>query len=89
MLRYLGTNNASPTLNIPYEPSATYSCNAENKAGGINVTKTATRTYSVKCTGVAAAPAAGGLVQVSGYGNGIDIFWLVWSWSIVYGSTAD
>jgi hypothetical protein len=80
---YLWANNASPTINAPYEPSATYSFNAQNRAGGISVTKTATGTYSVKCTGVGGGSAwgAGGHVQVSAYGNGINTFCHVGSWS--------
>jgi hypothetical protein len=68
---YLWANQASPTLNAPYEPSATYSFNTQNRAGGITVTKTATGTYSVKCTGVGGGTpwGAGGHVQVSGYGT--------------------
>jgi hypothetical protein len=49
---YLWANQASPTLNVPYTPSPTYSFNAQNRSGGISVTKTATGTYSVTCTGV-------------------------------------
>ena len=37
---YLWANNASPTINVLYEPSSTYSFNAQNRAGGISVTKT-------------------------------------------------
>ncbi|WGJ13055.1 hypothetical protein QEV83_09945 [Methylocapsa sp. D3K7] len=69
---YAWANNASPTINVPYEPSPTYSFNAQNRAGGISVTKTATGTYTVTCTGVGGGSqwGAGGHVQVSAYGFG-------------------
>jgi hypothetical protein len=79
---YLWANQASPALNTAYTPSPTYSFNAQNRAGGISVTKTATGTYSVKCTGVGGGSpwGAGGHVQVSAYGNGVNTFCHVGSW---------
>lgn len=67
---YLWANNASPPLNVPYEPSPTYSFNSQNRAGGISVTRTGTGIYSVKCTGVGGGSpwGSGGHVQVSAYG---------------------
>lgn len=81
-LCYLWANNASPAIGTPYTPSPTYSFNAQNRAGGISVTKTATGTYSVKCTGVGGGTpwAAGGHVQVTGYG-GNNSYCHVGSWS--------
>jgi hypothetical protein len=66
-LCYLWANNPSPAIGVPYEPSPTYSFNAQNRAGGISVTRTATGTYSVKCTGVGGGIpwGAAGHVQVS------------------------
>jgi hypothetical protein len=80
---YLWANQASPALNVPYTPSPTYSFNAQNRSGGISVTKTATGTYSVTCTGVGGgAPwGPGGHVQVSAYRNGINTFCHVGGWS--------
>jgi hypothetical protein len=79
---YLWANQPSPALNTPYEPSAIYSFNAQNRAGGITVTKTSTGVYSVKCTGVGggAAWGPGGHVQVSGYGTN-NSYCHVGSWS--------
>jgi hypothetical protein len=78
---YLWANNPSPAINTPYEPSATYSYNAQNRAGGISVTKTATGVYSVKCTGVGGGPwGAGGHVQVSAYGSGSNTQCHVGGW---------
>src|SRR6516162_5775296 len=70
-LCYFWAHNASPPLNTPYEPSDIYSFNAVNGPKGNSVTKTATGTYSVKCTGVGggALLGPGGHVQVSAYGN--------------------
>ena len=79
---YLWAHNASPSLNVPYEPSPTYSFNAQNRAGGITVTKTGTGTYSVTCTGVGGGSqwGPGGHVQVSSYG-GNNSYCHVGSWS--------
>jgi hypothetical protein len=81
-LCYLWANEASPALNTPYEPSSTYSFNAQNRAGGITVTKTATGTYTVTCTGVGGGTAwgSGGHVQVSSYGT-LNTFCHVQNWS--------
>ena len=83
VLCYLWNNNASPTLNVPYEPSSTYSFNAQNRAGGNTVTKTATGTYSVKCSGVGGGTqwGPGGHVQVSAYGFSNNGSCHVVSWS--------
>jgi hypothetical protein len=79
---YLWANNASPPLNTPYEPSSYYSFNAQNKASGITVTKTATGTYSVTCRGVGGGTPLepGGHVQVSAYGDGVSTFCNVGRW---------
>jgi hypothetical protein len=80
-LCYLWANQASPALNQPYEPSPAYSFNAQNRAGGIRVSKAATGTYTVTCTGVGgAAWGPGGHVQVSSYGA-LNTFCHVESWS--------
>jgi hypothetical protein len=81
-LCYLWANNASPPLNTPYEPDATYSFNAVNGPEGNSVTKTATGTYLVKCTGVGGGSliGAGGHVQVSAYGDRVNTFCHVGSW---------
>lgn len=82
VLCYLWAHNPSPLLNTPYEPSPTYSFNAQNRAGGITVTKTGTGTYLVKCTGVGGGSpwGPGGHVQVSSYGDGLNTFCHVGSW---------
>jgi hypothetical protein len=82
-LCFLWANQASPPLNTPYEPSATYSFNAVNGPDGNSVTKTATGTYVVKCTGVGGGSllGPGGHVQVSAYGSGVNTFCHVGSWS--------
>jgi hypothetical protein len=59
VLCYVWANQASPAVNARYEPDAHYSFNAQNRAGGITVTKTATGTYFVRCTGVGGGPAWG------------------------------
>jgi hypothetical protein len=71
VLCYVWANQTSPALNAAYEPDARFSFNAQHKGGGITVTKTATGTYSVRCTGVGGGNAwgPGGHVQVSSYGN--------------------
>jgi hypothetical protein len=83
VLCYLWANNPSPPLNTPYTPPSTWLFNAQNRAGGIRVTKTATGTYSVTCTGVGGGPAwgSGGHVQVSSYGDGANTFCHVGHWS--------
>jgi hypothetical protein len=79
---YLWANDASPALNTPYTPDTLYSFNAQTGASGNSVTKTATGTYSVKCAGVGGGSAwgAGGHVQVSSYGVGVNTFCHVGSW---------
>jgi hypothetical protein len=81
-LCYLWANNASPQLNTPYQPDADYSFNAVNGSDGISVTKVATGTYEVTCTGVGGGPllGPGGHVQVSAYGAGVNTFCHVGSW---------
>ena len=70
VLCYLWANEASPALNTAYTPSSTYSFNAQDRAAGISVTKTATGTYAVKCAGVGGTGwGPGGHVQVSAYGS--------------------
>jgi hypothetical protein len=83
ILCYLWANNASPTIGTPYEPNSLYSYNEQHRAGAIKVTKTATGTYSVTCGGVGGGTAwgPGGHVQVSAYGDGINTFCHVGSWS--------
>jgi hypothetical protein len=82
VLCYLWADQPSPALNTPYEPSPTYSFNAQNRAGGIHVSKLATGTYSVTCTGVGGGSpwGPGGHVQVSAYGDGVNHFCHVGSW---------
>jgi hypothetical protein len=81
-LCYLWANNPSPALNTPYQPSPTYSFNAVNGPDGNSVTKIATGTYEVTCSGVGggALLGAGGHVQVSAYGAGVSTFCHVGSW---------
>jgi len=81
-LCYVWANEASPTINTPYTPDATYSFNVKNGPEGISVTKTATGTYSVTCTGVGGATVwgPGGHVEVSAYGDGVATFCHVGSW---------
>ena len=69
VLCYVWADQASPALNTPYTPSPLYSFNAQNRAGGNSITRTATGTYSVKCTGVGGGSpwGEGGHVQVSSY----------------------
>jgi hypothetical protein len=83
MLCYLWADQPSPPLNTPYQPSPIYSFNAQNGSDGISVTKTGTGSYSVKCTGVGGGSTwgAGGHVQVSAYGDGVNTFCHVGSWS--------
>ena len=81
-LCYLWAHNPSPPLNTPYQPDPDYSFNAVNGSDGISVTKTATGTYLVTCTGVGGGPllGAGGHVQVSAYGAGANTFCHVGGW---------
>lgn len=83
VLCYLWADVASPTINTPYTPSTDYSFNAKNGSDGITVTKTATGTYSVTCTGVGGNTqwGPGGHVQVSAYGDGANTYCHVGSWS--------
>jgi hypothetical protein len=68
---YLFASIPSPTIGHPYEPDLLYSYNAQNRAKGISVTKTATGTYTVTCTGVGGGTAwgQGGHVQVTATGS--------------------
>ena len=81
-LCYLWADQPSPPLNTPYTPDPTYSFNAKNGSDGISVTEIATGSYLVTCTGVGGGTAwgAGGHVQVSAYGDGINTFCHVGSW---------
>jgi hypothetical protein len=81
-LCYLWADQPSPVLNTPYTPDPTYSFNAKNGSSGISISKTATGTYLVTCTGVGGTTAwgSGGHVQVSAYGNGVSTFCHVGSW---------
>ena len=73
VLCYVWANNASPAVNTAYEPDTRFSFNAQNRAAGIKVAKTATGTYTVTCTGVGGGGSStwgyGGHVQVSSYGS--------------------
>jgi hypothetical protein len=82
-LCYLWADNPSPPLNTPYQPSPTYSFNAVNGPDGNSVSKFATGSYFVTCTGVGGGPflGPGGHVQVSAYGDGVNTFCHVGSWS--------
>lgn len=82
-LCYLWADQPSPPLNTPYQPSPTYSFNAVDGPDGNSVTKFATGSYSVKCTGVGGGPllGPGGHVQVSAYGDGVNTSCHVGSWS--------
>jgi hypothetical protein len=82
-LCYLWADQPSPALNEPYTPDPVYSFNAQNGADGNSVTKIATGTYLVKCTGVGGGSpwGPGGHVQVSAYGDGLNTFCHVGSWS--------
>jgi hypothetical protein len=81
-LCYLWADQPSPPLNAPYRPDPVYSFNAQNGADGNSVTKIGTGTYLVKCGGVGGGSllGAGGHVQVSAYGDGINTFCHVGSW---------
>jgi hypothetical protein len=81
-LCYLWNHEASFALNTPYQPSAFYSFNAVNGPDGNSVTRIATGTYVVKCTGVGGGPLfpEGGHVQVSAYGDGVNTFCHVGHW---------
>jgi hypothetical protein len=83
MLCYLWADNPSPPLNTPYRPDPVYSFNAQDGSDGISVTKTGIGTYSITCTGVGGGKAwgPGGHVQVSAYGDGLNTFCYVGSWS--------
>jgi len=83
ILCYLWAHDPSPPLNTPYTPSSTYSFNAQNRSGGIKVTKVATGSYVVTCTGVGGGSpwGPGGHVQVSAYGDGNNRSCHVGSWS--------
>lgn len=74
---YVWANSASPTINTPYEPDATYSYNAVGRAQGNSITKIGTGTYDVTCNGVGGGAlfsgsgswGSGGHVEVTAYGN--------------------
>jgi hypothetical protein len=82
-LCYLWADQHESALNVPYEPSPTYSFNAVSKAAGNTVTHVGTGRYAVKCAGVGDGPGhsgVGGHVQVSSYGP-INTFCHVDHWS--------
>jgi hypothetical protein len=81
-LCYLWADKEANTLNMPYEPNATFSFNAVSKAAGNTVTHVGTGRYAVKCAGVGGGPAfsgGGGHVQLSSYGP-INTFCHVEDW---------
>jgi hypothetical protein len=82
VLCYLWNQDAAHALNTSYQPSPQYAFNAQNRAGGISITRTATGVYSVTCTGVGGGTpwGAGGHVQVSSYGDGDNTFCHVGHW---------
>jgi hypothetical protein len=82
VLCYVWANEEEAQLNTPYTPSPEYSFNAQNRANGNTVTRTATGTYLVRCTGVGGGSAwgAGGHVQVSAYGDGVNTACHVGHW---------
>jgi hypothetical protein len=71
VLCYLWASIPSPEIGKPYEPIMLYSYNEQNRAKGISVTKNATGSYTVTCTGVGGGTAwgAGGHVQVTAVGS--------------------
>jgi hypothetical protein len=74
VLCYLWNQEKANTFNTPYAPTPEYAFNAQNRAGGISITRTATGVYSVTCTGVGGGSVwgEGGHVQVSSYGEDAD-----------------
>lgn len=60
VLCYLWADQPSPPLNTPYTPSPIYSFNAQDRAGGISVTKVETGTYVRSPAPAWAATAPGG-----------------------------
>jgi hypothetical protein len=82
VLCYLWASIPSPTIGAPYEPNILYSYNEQNRAKGISVTKTATGSYTVTCTGVGGGTAwgEGGHVQVTAVGSN-STFCKVVDWS--------
>jgi len=52
ILCYVWANNATPSFNVPYSPSATYSYNLVGRDQANTVTRTATGAYTVTCRGV-------------------------------------
>lgn len=88
VLCYVWANQASPTLNVAYSPSAPYSYNAVGKAAANLVTRTAVGTYTVTCKGVGGGAlfpgsgswGAGGHVQVTAYGIEDADYCKVGSW---------
>lgn len=52
ILCYAWANNATPSINVPYSPSSTYSYDFVSRDQGITITRTATGTYTVTCKGV-------------------------------------
>ena len=59
ILCYVWANNATPSLNVAYSPSATYSYNFYGRDAANSVTRTATGTYTVRCKGVGGGNVAG------------------------------
>lgn len=52
ILCYVWANNATPSINVPYSPSSTYSYNLVGRDQANLVTRTATGSYTVTCKGV-------------------------------------
>jgi hypothetical protein len=69
-------HQASPAINVPYNPSIPYAYNGVTRAAGITVTRTAVGAYTVTCRGVGGGAVLGGTswgpgghVQVTAYGG--------------------
>jgi hypothetical protein len=78
ILCYLWADQPSPTINTPYTPDPTYSFSSRRQP--ISVSKLSTGVYLVTCSGEGGRT-PGGHVQVSSYGDGLNTFCHVGSWS--------